>query len=61
MFVSEQEKMSIGNNHLPDHHDYAVGVQEARGVPLIQPHLCLHRCPGTAAELVFFGLRAGAL
>ncbi len=52
--------LEIGN-HLSNHHDDTVGVQEARGVPLVQSHLRFHRCPGAAAELVFFSLRAGSL
>lgn len=49
-------------DHLPKHHDDAVGVQEAGGVPLVQSHLRLHRCPrAAAAEVVTVGLRAGNL
>lgn len=48
-------------DHLSKHHDDTVGVQEARGVSLIQSHLCLHRCPGAAAEVVLLRLRAGTL
>lgn len=48
-------------DHLSKHHDDAVGVQETGGVPLIQSNLCLHRCPGAAAEVVILGLRAGNL
>lgn len=48
-------------DHLPKHHDDAVGVQEAGGVPLVQSHLRLHRCPGAVAEVVTVGLRAGNL
>lgn len=47
--------------HLSQHHDDAVGVQEARGVPLVQAHLGLHGCPGSASEVVFVHLRAGGL
>lgn len=48
--------------HLSEHHDDAVRVQEARRVPLVQPHVGLHRGPGAAAaELLLLGLRAGAL
>lgn len=48
-------------DHLSKHHDDTVGVQETGGVSLIQPDLCLHRCPGTAAEVVVLSLRAGNL
>lgn len=48
-------------DHLPKHHDDAVGVQEAGGVPLVQSHLRLHRCPGAAGKVVTVGLRAGNL
>lgn len=47
--------------HLPQHHDDAVGVQEARGVPLVQAHLRLHGRPGSAAKVVLLRLRAGGL
>lgn len=48
-------------DHLSKHHDDAVGVQETGGVPLVQPHLCLHRCPGAAAEVGVLVRRPGDL
>lgn len=51
----------IKAGHLSQHHDDAVGVQEAGGVPLVQSDLCLHGRPGAAAEVVIVGLRAGNL
>lgn len=48
-------------NHLSKHHDDAEGVQETGGVPLIQSDLCLHRCPGAAAEVFVLCLRARTL
>lgn len=48
-------------DHLSQHHDDAVGVQETGGVPLVQSDLCLHRCPGTAAEVGVLSRRPGNL
>lgn len=41
--------------HLPQHHDHAVGPEEAAGVPLVQPHLCLHGKPGALPKILFCG------
>lgn len=54
-------RASDGEAHPAQHHHHTVGVQEARGVPVVEAHLRLHRCPGTAAELLFLRLRAGTL
>lgn len=43
--------------HLPQHHDHAVGPEEAAGVPLIQPQLRLHGKPGAFPKIVFRGRR----
>lgn len=56
-----EETSDVTAGHLSKHHDDTVGVQEARGVSLIQSHLCLHRCPGAAAEVTLLRLRAGSL
>lgn len=53
--------MLVFADHLSQHHDDAVGVQEARGVSLVQAHLRLHGRPGAAAEVVLLRLRAGTL
>lgn len=56
MFVNEQY---VGMRlDLAKHHDDTVGTQEARRVSLVQSHVCLHRRPGTTAELLFFTLGA---
>lgn len=48
--------------HLSQHHDDAVGVQEAGAVPLVQSHLGLHRGPRAPGELLILRrLRAGHL
>lgn len=47
----------LGCPHLAEHHDHAVGVQEAAGVPLIQPQLCLHGQPGPLPEILLCGQR----
>lgn len=52
---------TVTAGHLSKHHDGAVGVKEARGVSLVQSHLCFHCCPGAATEGVLLSLRAGTL
>ena len=57
-----QEMKSWEPAYLPQHHDNAVRVQETRGVPLVQSHVCLHGPPpGPTGQSLSLRLGAGTL